>query len=513
MISSDTPEKTKRNKADEAITETLNELIIIWGLGIVELGRLLWRRPFIISVLIGSLCFGSYYAISRHWQIQFIHSWAPTFLTYKKLAFLKHDYFYLQHSILLFLVTLPLLILLGIRLRFIRTKYQKLFVDIGLTNGSLGTPILVRKTPIYLQSSFRNFFKGPDKTLLEFDARSLGLSEFETKKERLEASFDRTVESIVQGKSNGRILLTLSRHKLPKKILVSELEKLCSLSDASFYVGMTNEGPLVQCISELPHLIIAGSTGTGKSVFYKQEIYGLLKSTKYLHVYLIDLKRGLEAVDFKEAPNVSIVKNISDAVLLLRKLEKEMQARFDFLEKMGFKEIVPHRDLKERIVIAVDESSVLHQRMEKGHTDYKLTLEARSLIDSISKLSRAAAMHLVLATQKIDKVTIPTSVQENIVGRMAFKANTLQGSLVVLGNKEAMDLPHIPGRGIWKVGAKEIQVQAPLITDQEIRSLCQNLKADFESGKRKLFQPLFKINASNSSAFDFTKRNLPPCET
>ncbi len=122
----------------------------------------------------------------------------------------------------------------------------------------------------------------------------------------------------------------------------------------------------------------------------------------------------------------------------------------------------------------------------KDDPDCQAALKARTLTDALSKLGRAAAISLMLATQKLDKTVIPTSVQENVSGRMAFKANTLQGSMLVLGHKGAMDLPDIPGRGIWHFGSRNVVVQAPLIAPEEIQERCLRLAQEFQEGHRRM---------------------------
>ncbi|WP_207748713.1 hypothetical protein, partial [Clostridioides difficile] len=73
--------------------------------------------------------------------------------------------------------------------------------------------------------------------------------------------------------------------------------------------------------------------------------------------------------------------------------------------------------------------------------DYELVQEARFLTEHIAKLSRAAAIHLILATQKVTKETVDTRIQENVSGRMCFKLNTTEGSVRMLGHGKAADLP------------------------------------------------------------------------
>jgi S-DNA-T family DNA segregation ATPase FtsK/SpoIIIE len=250
------------------------------------------------------------------------------------------------------------------------------------------------------------------------------------------------------------------------------------------------EGILTQGVAELPHMLIAGTTGSGKSIFFKQCLLGLLESSPYLQMYLIDLKGGLEMIDFKKAPNVQVIKDLDQAVRLLAMIEKEMKDRFTYLEEAQRKQIVPEKDKKDRIIVAVDEASVLYMNRNKNDPDYDHALEARRLADSISKLSRAAAIHLLLATQKLDRQVIPTSVSENISGRMAFRANSLQGSLIVLGTRDACDLPEVPGRGIWSFGTKKVIVQAPFVDEKTIKARCEHISELFHRGKRRLLSPM-----------------------
>ena len=132
--------------------------------------------------------------------------------------------------------------------------------------------------------------------------------------------------------------------------------------------------------------------------------------------------------------------------------------------------------------------------MNRGHydSDKNNALEARKLADSIAKLSRAAAIHLLLATQKLENQVIPTSVTENISGRMVFRVNSFQGSNQVIGSKDAMTLPEIPGRGIWSFGTKQLTIQAPYIDEEFIKEKCTEIERDFKDGRRKCFNPLIR---------------------
>ena len=470
------------NTFDEAIKmfiDLCQEMIVISSIGLVELGKLSVRHfpwsaglAYAVFVLTETIIFGKHH-------LSFLYKSEPLLFTAERLNWtLKLPLIYHQVILICFILFF-VCFALGVKRRYLRSKFIRIFNTAGLRNGTGDTPKLVYQERL---DKYRVRF--------DFDANGVGISEFQDKKERIQALFQMEIESIKEGKHPGRVLVTFNTRSLSTSIPYQDISEEKVLPPDSFYVGQSSEGVVTQKIADLPHMIIAGTTGSGKSNFFKQCLLGLLDSTKHLQLIVIDLKGGLEAVDFKEAPNVKIVKKMNEAVDVLRLVDKEMSNRFNFLEANSLKSIVPERDKKDRIIVAVDEASILYQNRSRYDDDYKIGLEARKLADSISKLSRAAAIHLILATQKLDKEVIPTSVSENISGRMAFRSPSLQGSMVVLGTKDAMDLPAIKGRGIWNVGNEMTIVQAPFITDAEIKRISKRISNEFKANERITFEPL-----------------------
>lgn len=330
-------------------------------------------------------------------------------------------------------------------------------------------------------------------------AVGLDIETFRQKKGSIESSFNAIVQDLRVCPSNRQMVeLLLSDKELPKMIRFDDHATLLS-EPYSFLVGQTTDGFITANLRSIHHLLVAGATGGGKSVFFKQALVGLLQSSKYLQLYLVDLKRGVELKPFAVLKNVEIAKDEDSAIALLQVIVTEMERRFKILEEKGYNEIQPERDNLDRIVIAIDEASVLFTIGKTSKSGKERALSARELTDQIAKLGRAAGIHLILATQKVVKETIDTRVQTNINAKMCFRVNTIASSMTVIGNKKAAELPDVKGRGIWSLGSNDLVVQVPKLDDDEIQDEIQILTEKFNTEANPLRQPMLQVMSPKNS--------------
>ena len=369
----------------------------------------------------------------------------------------------------------------GIRTWINRTKYQKELDHLGLKTPTGLSPKVFRV--VELENTQRRIL---------VHAVGIDVANFRDKKGALEASFNAIVQDVrVTPNNRQTVEILLSDRELPQLVRFDAHSETLN-RPYTFLVGEAIDGFITADLCEIHHLLIAGATGGGKSVFFKQALVGLLKSSVHIQLYLLDLKRGVEFKVFSKLDNVRVSKDEATAIAMLQGIVEEMENRFRYLEEKGFNEIVPERDQLDRIVVAVDEASVLFT-VGKSSKETKAAAEgARELTDKIAKLGRAAGIHLVLATQKVVKETIDTRVQTNINAKMCFRVNTIASSMTVLNNKKAAELPDVKGRGIWSVGSNDLVVQVPYLDNEEITEELTALTAKFNGEASPLKQRMLQ---------------------
>lgn len=355
--------------------------------------------------------------------------------------------------------------------------FQKAIVRAGLKTAMGEIPKIKAIVPI-----------GEHRIKVIVDTVGVGINKFRTQQDSLTAGFRTKVEDIAYGKDMGKIELILCTQDLPRMVSFHELYPRIK-EPCSFIVGQSIKGTIVQQIQSLPHLLISGATGGGKSVFFRATMLSLLKSSPHIQLYLLDMKRGVEVKEFTDLPNIKTAKDEGEAMNMLVALVDEMNRRYEILERNGHKSIDPKRDKLDMIVVGIDEAAVLFNDKEGNDL-------AGECMGKLARLARAACIHLVVATQKPVKEAISTEILDNLPGRMTFKMISSAASNVALGGNFAQKLPAIKGRGVWTNGSEHKQVQAPFVDDEVIEAELGAISQEFEDGVRKNFNSLLGVETS-----------------
>ena len=236
-------------------------------------------------------------------------------------------------------------------------------------------------------------------------------------------------------------------------------------------LGRTHDGQsLIADLAIMPHLLIAGTTGSGKSVLLHSILASLIKYNNNVRLALIDPKQ----VELSYYANIKqllypVVTNPEDALDVLSDLVDEMETRFGQLHKLSVNNIQIYNkktgNALPYIVLVIDEFSDLMHTYKK---------EFQTKLCLLAQKARACGIHIVIATQRPSVDVITGAIKANFPSRVSCKVFSLVDSRVVLDRGGAEKLL---GRGdalINSIGLDMVRFQGAFIDTNEIERLCLN---------------------------------------
>jgi S-DNA-T family DNA segregation ATPase FtsK/SpoIIIE len=236
--------------------------------------------------------------------------------------------------------------------------------------------------------------------------------------------------------------------------------------------------PIVGDLASMPHLLIAGTTGSGKSVCINTIILSLL----YRHTpdkckfILIDPKM-LELSTYEGIPHLlcPVITEAKKAASVLGWVVKEMENRYRLMTKEGVRNIdgynAKHALAMPYIVVVVDEMSDLMLVAGK---------EIENYIQKLSQMARAAGIHIIMATQRPSVDVITGTIKANFPTRISFQVTSKIDSRTILGEQGAEQLL---GKGdmLYMSSANRIvRIHAPFVSDNEIEKVNNYLRSQAE---------------------------------
>ena len=236
--------------------------------------------------------------------------------------------------------------------------------------------------------------------------------------------------------------------------------------------------PIVGDLASMPHLLIAGTTGSGKSVCINTIILSLL----YRHTpdkckfILIDPKM-LELSTYEGIPHLlcPVITEAKKAASVLGWVVKEMESRYRLMTKEGVRNIdgynAKHKLPMPYIVVVVDEMSDLMLVAGK---------EIENYIQKLSQMARAAGIHIIMATQRPSVDVITGTIKANFPTRISFQVTSKIDSRTILGEQGAEQLL---GKGdmLYMSSANRIvRIHAPFVSDNEIEKVNNSLRTQAE---------------------------------
>ena len=250
-------------------------------------------------------------------------------------------------------------------------------------------------------------------------------------------------------------------------------------------------------LSKTPHLLVAGTTGSGKSVFINTLLASLLYkfSPKQLKLILIDPKM-LELSVYNDIAHLltPVVTEPKKAIIALKWVCKEMERRYSLMNEEGTRSLEGYNQKASEalpyIVVFIDEMADLMMTAGK---------EVEHYVQRLAQMARACGIHLVMATQRPSVDIITGSIKANFPSRVSFQVASKYDSRTVLGEIGAEQLLGNGDMLMTKNGSSLIRYQSAFISDNEVNKLILEIK---KSQKVQYLDELDEIIKNNDENFD-----------
>ena len=401
--------------------------------------------------------------------------------------------------------------------------YTDLLTDPKIKDFSISRTELLERADFLTQSlatfgvegKVVNVSPGPVITLFEVEpAEGVRVNKFVQLSDDLarvmEASRVRVIAPIPGKSSVGIEIPNKNPEMVHFKSAVNSEKFANSKSKLSLAIGKTTTGEIETLdLATMPHLLIAGTTGSGKSVCLNIIICSILYRAKPDEVkFLIIDPKKVEMTLYKslegyhllgtEDFDESIVTTTDNAILALRALEKEMDRRYDVLADAVVRNIGEYNKKKKRdnkpilpyLVLVIDELADLMMLSAK---------DVETPIARLAQLSRSVGIHLVIATQRPSVDVITGVIKANFPARIAFQVATKIDSRTIL---DGMGAEKLIGRGdmlyLQPGSSQPIRLHGGFITIEEIESIMNHISAQPKTEELKL------ASARELTSTDFT---------
>lgn len=287
---------------------------------------------------------------------------------------------------------------------------------IGLTNHAGEAPLLLRK------------HREPDSdiTIMEFVPNGIPRIEWEDKQDKIETALDIYIIKIEEGKNKKRLILhtVTGDCKLPKFMYWQE--KYLSNNDFELVLGQSMLGKIIVNLAKIPHILLGGSTGSGKSVLLKLLLMQCVK--KGAEVYIADFNGG---IDFSPVwhTKCKIIIDENNLLNILTEIVDELDSRKTLLRESGCANIGEYNEhygqkLK-RIIFACDKVAEVLDKTGLSKEAKEIVTKIEGKLSVMARQGRAFGIHLILATQRPDANILAGQIRNNIDYRVFGRADNV----------------------------------------------------------------------------------------
>ena len=314
---------------------------------------------------------------------------------------------------------------------------------VGLVNHAGEAPVLIAK---------RQDTDNHRLMVWEFDPCGIPLGEWEDKQAKIETALNITIAKMTwaEGRQIVRVHAVPADSDFPA--LLPWKDEYLSPDNFVLVLGESLTEPVTVNLTNIPHILLGGSTGSGKSVLLKLLLMQAYK--KRAEVYIADFKGGVDCPKIGRQKCHMCFRE--DTLLyVLGQLVAVLECRKEQLEETGCKDLDAYNEAMEnklpRIVFACDEVAEMLDRTGADGERKKLLSQIENRLATLARLGRAFGIHLILATQRPDANVIPGQIRSNMDFRVCGRADSILSG-IILGNGDADEQIPKDARGRFITG-------------------------------------------------------------
>lgn len=338
-------------------------------------------------------------------------------------------------------IALAILILMPLGKRFVEEQMR----SIGLVNHADEVPVLKKK------------FKDPHNpriTVWEFTSQGIPLKVWKDKQPAIETALDITIFKIKNesGKSRVRLYAVPAVSDLPD--MIQWEDKYLSQQAFVLSLGESFTGPVTVDLAKIPHILLGGATGSGKSVLLKLLLMQARK--KGAEVCIADFKGG---VDFPTVwhQKCRMCFEEQSTLELLTELTEELERRKQLLTATGQPNIDRYNESTgenlKRYIFACDEVAEMLDKTGLTKEQKEVVGKIESRLSMIARQGRAFSIHLILATQRPDANILSGQIKNNLNIRICGRADHVLSQIILDSTEAADQIPdYAQGRFITQDG-------------------------------------------------------------
>lgn len=339
----------------------------------------------------------------------------------------------MEHALTAYLLVGAAVLLALLLYPFGRRAAKDQLQCIGLVNHAGMPPDLLHK---------RRGKDNPRVTVWEFQNQGVPLQEWEKKRPAIETALGITIVKLAYAKGKSRVLMyaVSAGDDLPDVLKWKD----SYLSPDSFVLvlGESYTGPVTVNLAHIPHILLGGSTGSGKSVLLKLLLMQALH--KGAEVYIADFKGG---VDFPKVwhEKCRMCFTEEDLRYTLDQLAAVLEYRKNAFKALGCPNIDAYNETTEqplpRLIFACDEVAEMLDKTGADNERKKLLAQIENKLSTIARQGRAFGIHLILATQRPDATIIPGQIRNNMDFRVCGRADSVLSQIILDNTSAAEQIP------------------------------------------------------------------------